>query len=80
MYSAPSSFDEPMLIDALARLRNTHTLLQVARTSAQTAGEGLSGARKTRCDELGELIADAIHHAHRLGFIVEGDLRAELYS
>jgi len=45
----------------------------VARDHAEHAAVALSGARKSRCEELSEKLANAICHADRLDFIVVGN-------
>jgi hypothetical protein len=57
----------------LDELRQTRGDLLCARLSALQAQVSLSGAREKRARELTEKIADALAHAERLMFFVEGD-------
>ena len=57
----------------LDELRQTRGDLLCARLSALQAQVSLSGAREKRARELTEKIADALTHAERLMFFVEGD-------
>ena len=59
--------------DGLSKLRETRGDLLCARFSALEAQVSLSGARAERARELTEKIADALAHAERLLFFVEGD-------
>jgi hypothetical protein len=57
----------------LDELRQTRGDLLRARLSALQAQVSLSGTRAKRARELTEMIADALAHAERLMFFVEGD-------
>jgi hypothetical protein len=61
-------------IDALAHLRYAHSYLTAAMADTQRATEHLGDARKSRADELAELIGEAIHHCLRLATVVEDDV------
>ena len=67
-------------IDAVAYLATVKDHIRAARISTAKAGISLAGARKARCDELAELLADAQNHADRLAFAVEADLQSELHA
>lgn len=58
---------------ALSTLRECRADLLCARISALQASATLSGSRAQRGRELCEKIADAIVHAERVAFFVEGD-------
>lgn len=51
--------------------------LTAAHKRVLDAASGLTGARRSRADELTELLADALAFTRRLAMVVEGDLRAE---
>jgi very-short-patch-repair endonuclease len=61
---------------ALADLRLCSRDLTAAYKHATAAETQLTGARLARAVQLAEKIADAIAHAQRLAFFVEGDLHA----
>jgi hypothetical protein len=67
-------------INGFSQLRQTKLALAAALMYARAASENLAGSRKTRAEELHELIATAICHGDRLAFICEGELRAQAYS
>lgn len=58
---------------ALSVLRECRAELLCARFAALQASAALSGSRAQRGRELCEKIADAIMHAERVAFFVEGD-------
>jgi hypothetical protein len=58
---------------ALSALRECRAELFCARFSALQASATLSGSRAQRSGELCEKIAEAIVHAERVAFFVEGD-------
>jgi hypothetical protein len=58
---------------ALSALRECRAELLCARFSALQASATLSGSRAQRGRELCEKIVDAIVHAERVAFFVEGD-------
>jgi hypothetical protein len=58
---------------ALSALRECRAELLCARLAALQASAALSGSRAQRGRELCEKIADAIVHAERVAFFVEGD-------
>ena len=58
---------------ALSVLRECRAELLCARIAALQASAALSGSRAQRSRELCEKIADAIVHAERVAFFVEGD-------
>jgi hypothetical protein len=62
----------------LIALRTCGTLLKFARIDANTAANGLDGARHTRATELADKLTDALDHTERLITVVTGDVRAEL--
>ncbi|MBO0883731.1 MAG: hypothetical protein J2P17_26030, partial [Mycobacterium sp.] len=57
----------------LSVLRECRADLLCARLAALQASAALSGSRARRGRELCEKIADAIVHAERVAFLVEGD-------
>jgi hypothetical protein len=59
---------------ALAYLKRASRDLAAAYKDTTDAQTQLTSARRTRAVELTEKIADAIAHAQRLAFFVEGDL------
>jgi hypothetical protein len=62
---------------ALANLQGCELDLTAAHKRVLDAASGLTGARRSRADELTELLADALAFTRRLAMVVEGDLRAE---
>jgi hypothetical protein len=68
--------DKGQLASALAYLKHASRDLAAAYKDATDAGTRLTGARHARAVQLAEKIADAIAHAQRLAFFVEGDLYA----
>ena len=68
--------DKGQLAPALAYLKLCSRDLTAAYQDATDAETQLTGARHARAVQLAEKIADAIAHAQRLAFFVEGDLHA----
>jgi hypothetical protein len=62
---------------APAALRGCQAQLKSAHVDAWAAVDHLAGARESRAIELMTKIEDALAHAQRLAFCVEGDHRAD---
>ena len=62
---------------SLAHLRLAEKDLLAAHSDVLEAAAGLSDSRRSRAEELAQLIADAHDLALRLATVVQGDLRAE---
>jgi hypothetical protein len=64
------------LTAALHELTTSLADLRCARLAASRARDKLTGARRTRAEELTDMITEAISHASRLHTCVTGDCRA----
>ena len=62
---------------ALSHLHAAARDLAAAIANTEHAAVHLSGARRTRADQLAEMVADALAFVTRLSMVVEGDLRAD---
>ena len=66
-----------IMTTALAALRGCQAQLKSAHVDAWAAVDHLAGACESRAIELMTKIEDALAHAQRLAFCVEGDHRAD---